>query len=56
MIFACDHRHNVEWNLPYVRFGGPESDCAIRCQNKIFDADVNADETPKLFWLWQNIS
>ena len=55
-IFACDHRKNVDWCLPYIRFGGPESDCAIKTNaNKIFDIDVNADETPKLFWLWKNI-
>ena len=56
-IFACDHRKNTAWNLPYIRFGGPESDCAIKTnENKIFDVDVNADETPKLFWLWKNIN
>ena len=55
-IFACDHRHEVQWDLPYVRFGGPESDCAIKTgANKIFDIEVNADETPKLFWLWKNL-
>ena len=55
-IFACDHRKNVQWDLPYIRFGGPESDCAIKIEaNKIFDVEVNADETPKLFWLWKNI-
>ena len=55
-IFACDHRHDVQWDLPYVRFGGPESSCAIKTDaNKIFDIEVNADETPKLFWLWKNL-
>lgn len=55
-ILACDHRHDVQWDLPYIRFGGPESDCAIKTgANKIFDIEVNADETPKLFWLWQNL-
>ena len=56
-IFACDHRKNVQWDLPYVRFGGPESDCTIKTDaNKIFGIDVNADETPKLFWLWKNLN
>lgn len=56
-IFACDHRKNAEWNLPYIRFGGPESNCAIKISdNKIFDIEVNADETSKIFWLWQNIN
>lgn len=55
-IFACDHRKNVNWELPYVRFGGPESECAIKTENKIFDIDVNADETPKIFWLWKNLN
>lgn len=55
-IFACDHRKDVKWDLPYIRFGGPESECAIKINaNKIFDIEVNADETPKLFWLWKNI-
>ena len=55
-IFACDHRKSVKWDLPYIRFGGPESDCAIKTSaNKIFDIEVNADETPKLFWLWKNL-
>ena len=55
-IFACDHRKDAQWDLPYIRFGGPESDCAIKTSaNKIFDIEVNADETPKLFWLWQNL-
>lgn len=54
-IFACDHRDNVTWNLPYMRFGGVESKCAIRCENKIGSHDVNADETPKIYWLWKNI-
>ena len=55
-IFACDHRKNVKWDLPYVRFGGPESECAVKTDsNKIFDIEVNADETPKLFWIWKNI-
>lgn len=56
LIFACDHRQNVQWNLPYIRFGGPESECNIKIKaNKIFNIDVNADEAPKLFWLWENI-
>ena len=39
-----------------MRFGGPESSCAIKTDaNKIFDIEVNADETPKLFWLWKNL-
>lgn len=54
-IFACDHRHGVDWNLPFIRFGGQESDCAIKCQNFIFDRVVRPDETPKLFWLWYNL-
>lgn len=56
-IFACDHRKNVQWDLPYIRFGGPESDCALKIDaNKIFGIEVNADETPKIFWLWKNLS
>lgn len=55
-IFACDHCKDAQWDLPYVRFGGPESDCAIKTNaNKIFGINVNADETPKLFWLWKNL-
>lgn len=56
-IFACDHRKNVQWNLPYIRFGGPESECSIKINsNQIFDIEVNADETPKIFWLWKHFS
>lgn len=55
-IFACDHRKNVQWNLPYIRFGGPESDCAIKIDaNNIFEIEVNPDEAPKIFWLWKNL-
>lgn len=54
-IFACDHRHGVKWNLPYIRFGGVESECAIRCPNQIGPYFVNADETPKLYWLWKHL-
>lgn len=55
-IFACDHRKNIQWNLPYVRFGGSESDCAIKNdKNEIFGIACNADETPKIYWLWMKI-
>lgn len=55
VVFACDHRHNAKWDLPYVRFGGEESDCAVRCKNEICGLSVNADEAPKIYWLWKNI-
>lgn len=55
MVFACDHRKGINWNLPYVRFGGPESECIIRCKNEICGRTVNADETPKLYWLWKHL-
>ena len=55
MVFACDHRIGVPWNLPYVRFGGPESECCIRCENKIEGKLVNADETAKIYWLWKHL-
>lgn len=55
LIFANDHRQNVSWDLPYIRFGGEESDAAIRCKNEILGKQVNRDEVPKIFWLWQNI-
>lgn len=55
-IFACDHRHNIDWNLPYIRFGGVESDCQIKVDNIIENIPVNADETPKIYWLWKNLA
>lgn len=55
VVFACDNRHNVKWDLPYVRFGGEESDCAVKCKNEICGLRVNADEAPKVYWLWKNI-
>ena len=55
-IFACDHRKGATWDLPYVRFGGPESECALKTgENQVLGVSVNADETPKLFWLWKHL-
>lgn len=55
-IFACDHHRDVKWNLPYIRFGGPESDCAINTNaNCVYGRDIGVDETSKLFWLYNNI-
>ena len=41
--------------MPFLRFGGIESECAVKCDNSIFGIPVNADETPKLYWLWKNL-
>ena len=55
-VFACDHRPTAEWDLPYIRFGGPESSCAVRCPaNEVLGEEAEADEVPKICWLWENL-
>ena len=36
-IFACDHRKNVQWDLPYIRLGNYQSDAAINIKD---DAEI----------------
>ena len=57
-IFACDHRKNVQWNLPYIRIGGPESDCAINIKDdeEIAPYSVLLSEGAKIWWVWKHLA
>lgn len=51
-VFACDHRKNVEWNLPYIRVGSTSSDALIKISNKY---DPILSEGSQILGIYENL-
>lgn len=57
LVFAADHRTNVEWNLPYIRLGNFQSDAAlnIKYDKEIAPFQQLLSEGAQLWWLSKHI-
>lgn len=57
-VFACDHRKNIDWKLPFIRIGGQESDCSINIKDdtEIAPYSILLSEGAKIWWVWKNLA
>lgn len=57
-IFACDHRKNVQWDLPYIRLGCSQSDASVN--TKIDDSlepyQVVLSEGSQIWWIYKHLA
>ena len=53
LIFACDHRKNVQWDLPYIRLGNYQSDAAINIKDddEIAPYQLLLSEGAQIWWI-----
>ena len=55
-IFACDHRKNVQWDLPYIRLGNSQSDAVVSIKD---DAEIMPyhrllSEGAQIWWVYKH--
>ena len=57
-IFACDHRKNVQWDLPYIRLGSKNSDAIfnIKYDNEILKFDPYLSEGAQILYVANHLS
>ena len=55
-IFACDHRKNVDWNLPYIRIGNYQSDASINIKDdeEISPFQMLLSECAQIWWIYKH--
>ena len=55
-IFACDHRKDVQWDLPYIRLGNYQSDAAINIKDdkEIAPYQLLLSEGAQMWWVYKH--
>ena len=58
LIFACDHRKNVQWDLPYIRLGNYQSDAAINIKDdtEIAPYQLLLSEGAQMWWVAKHLN
>lgn len=55
-IFACDHRKDTQWDLPYIRLGNYQSDAAINIKDdaEIAPYQLLLSEGAQIWWVYKH--
>ncbi len=58
LVFAADHRQNIEWNLPYIRLGNFQSDAIlnIKYDKEIEPFQLLLAEGAQLWWIAKHLN
>lgn len=56
-IFACDHRKNADYSLPFIRLGNSQSDAAINIKDddELRPYHVVLSEGAQIWWVWKHL-
>lgn len=56
-IFAADHRKDVVWNLPYIRLGNFQSDCALNIKSDpvVAPFQLLLSEGAQMWWVRRHL-
>lgn len=57
-IFACDHRKNVQWDLPFIRLGTEDSGAVLTIANdqEIQPFAIKLSEGAQIWWVWKHLA